>query len=104
MVDMDRARGLMTGIAVGNLLGIPVESWPRRHIAEAYPEGMREIVARSGYPDDDDLAQAIEIRRRGSSRRRTGRRRPGQAFLGVERGERRRDGRAHRRRTGIVRW
>ena len=61
MVDMDRARGLMTGIAVGNLLGIPVESWPRRHIAEAYPEGMREIVARSGYPDDDDLAQAIEI-------------------------------------------
>lgn len=61
MVDIDRARGLMTGIAVGNLLGIPVEGWSRRHIADAYPEGMREIVARFGYPEDDDLAQAIEI-------------------------------------------
>ncbi len=61
MTDMDRARGLMAGIAVGNLLGIVVESWPRRLIAREFPEGVREIVAKPGYPDDDDLAQAIEI-------------------------------------------
>ena len=33
MTDMDRARGLMAGIAVGNLLGIAMEGWPQRRIA-----------------------------------------------------------------------
>ncbi|MCY4541068.1 MAG: ADP-ribosylglycohydrolase family protein [Rhodobacteraceae bacterium] len=61
LTDLDRARGLMAGIAVGNLLGIVVEGWPRRAIAQRFPEGMTEIVARPGYPDDDDLAQAIVI-------------------------------------------
>ena len=51
----------MAGIAVGNLLGIVMEGWPRRRIARAFPEGVREIAAEPGYPDDDDLAQAIEI-------------------------------------------
>ena len=56
-----RARGLMAGIAAGNLLGIVQEGWSRRRIAETYPSGIREIAATTGYPDDDDLAQAIVI-------------------------------------------
>lgn len=56
-----RARGLMVGIAVGNLLGIVQEGWSRRRIAAVYPDGVREIEARSGYPDDDDLAQALIV-------------------------------------------
>ncbi len=57
----NRARGLMAGIAAGNLLGIVMEGWPRSRIARAFPAGVRDIAAKSGYPDDDDLAQAIEI-------------------------------------------
>ena len=37
------------------------EGWSRRRIAESFPDGVREIAADSGYPDDDDLAQAIII-------------------------------------------
>ena len=58
MFDVDRARGLMVGIAVGNLLGIAMEGRSRRRILDAHPQGVREIAAKSGYPDDDDLAQA----------------------------------------------
>lgn len=61
MPDMNRARGLMVGIAAGNLLGISMEGWPQQRVAREYPAGVREIVAKPGYPDDDDLAQAIEI-------------------------------------------
>ena len=61
MFDRDRARGLMAGLAVGNLLGIVIEGWPKRHIARRYPDGVKEIEARHGYPDDDDLAQAVVI-------------------------------------------
>ena len=61
MTDMDRARGLMAGIAAGNLLGIAMEGWPQWRIAREYPTGVQEIAAKPGYPDDDDLAQAIEI-------------------------------------------
>ena len=59
--ENDRTRGLMVGIAAGNLLGIVQEGWSRRRVAEAYPDGVREIAATTGYPDDDDLAQAIVI-------------------------------------------
>ena len=57
----DKSRGLMVGIAVGNLLGIPYEGgrWNRSRIAAEFPDGIREIAARPGWPDDDDLAQAI---------------------------------------------
>ena len=58
---IDRARGLMAGIAAGNLLGIVQEGWSRRRVAARYPDGVREIAALPGYPDDDDLAQAIVI-------------------------------------------
>ena len=59
--DTDRARGLMVGIAVGNLLGIPFESRPASAIAGRMSNGVRDIVARHGFPDDDDLAQAIIV-------------------------------------------
>ena len=60
-LNIERARGLMEGIAVGNLLGIRMEGWPQPLVANAYPGGVREIDAASGYPDDDDLAQAIIV-------------------------------------------
>lgn len=60
MVD-DRARGLMVGLAVGNLLGIKTEGWSRLSIARAFSRGVEDIAAQPGYPDDDDLAQAIII-------------------------------------------
>ena len=57
----DRSRGLMVGIAVGNLLGLPYEGrrWNRAAIAAEFPGGVREIAAKPGWPDDDDLAQSI---------------------------------------------
>ena len=51
----------MAGIAVGNLLGIRLEGWSKRQVARSFPNGIREITARPGYPDDDDLAQAVVI-------------------------------------------
>ena len=57
----DRARGLMVGIAAGNLLGIVQEGQSKRWVAEKYPDGVREIEERLGCPDDDDLAQALIV-------------------------------------------
>ena len=55
----DRCRGLMVGLAVGNLLGILCEGWKREEIRLGWPDGVRDIEAGTGYPDDDDLAQAV---------------------------------------------
>ena len=55
----DRCRGLMVGLAVGNLLGILCEGWKREEIRLGWPDGVHDIEAGAGYPDDDDLAQAI---------------------------------------------
>ena len=57
----DRARGLMVGIAAGNLLGITVEGRTKDDVRHRFPDGMRDIIARPGYPDDDDLAQSLII-------------------------------------------
>lgn len=57
----DRARGLMVGIAAGNLLGVPVEGRSKAQVRERFPDGARDIAARPGYPDDDDLAQSLII-------------------------------------------
>ncbi len=54
-----RCRGLMVGLGVGNLLGIPQEGWPRDAVGASYPNGVRDIEVETGEPDDDDLAQAI---------------------------------------------
>ena len=56
-----RARGLMAGSAAGNLLGRMMEGWPREQIAMRFPDGVREITAPAGFPDDDDVAQTIVI-------------------------------------------
>ena len=56
---IERARGMMVGIGAGNLLGIPWEGKSRSFIASQNPGGVTGITAREGYPDDDDLAQAI---------------------------------------------
>lgn len=58
----EQARGLMAGIAVGNLLGLPYEGDPREWIARACPGGVTDIDPHEeGRPDDDDLAQSIII-------------------------------------------
>ena len=57
----DRARGLMVGIAAGNLLGIVQEGWSRERVDAEFPGGVREIAAVPGFPDDDDMAQAIVV-------------------------------------------
>ena len=56
----DRYHGALLGLAVGNALGLPVESWPSSQIRQQYPEGVREIdPAELTLPWDDDLAQAV---------------------------------------------
>ncbi len=61
-LDEDRAHGVLLGLAVGNLLGLPVESAPRHVIRRAYPEGLSEIESAERYRAlDDDLAQAVEL-------------------------------------------
>ena len=58
----DRALGTLLGLAVGNLLGLPVEGWSRGQIGQRFPDGVTEIdpLERS-RPTDDDLAQAVEL-------------------------------------------
>ncbi|MYA00980.1 MAG: hypothetical protein F4038_05310 [Chloroflexi bacterium] len=61
-LDQDRARGVLLGLAVGNLLGLPVEGASRSTIQRAYPQGLRQIDPRErDRPMDDDLAQAVEL-------------------------------------------
>ena len=56
----DRYRGTLLGLAVGNSLGLPVESWPSREIRRRYPQGIREIdPLEVKLPWDDDLAQTV---------------------------------------------
>ena len=61
-IDHDRARGVLLGLAAGNLLGLPVEGVGRDTIRSRYPQGIREIDPReAGRPMDDDLAQAVDL-------------------------------------------
>ena len=58
----DRARGAMLGLAVGNLLGLPVESQWHDDIAQWYPDGITNIDPDEAHrPMDDDLAQAVDL-------------------------------------------
>ena len=58
----DRARGVMLGVVVGNLLGLSVEGWPERRIKERYPGGLRDIRSSElAKPLDDDPAQSVEL-------------------------------------------
>ena len=56
-----RERGLMAGIGAGNLLGITVEGHSKGAVRLQFPDGVRDIPASPGFPDDDDLAQSIII-------------------------------------------
>ena len=61
-LDADRARGVLLGLAVGNLLGLPIEGASRESIRDAFPDGVTEIDPRErDRPMDDDLAQAIDL-------------------------------------------
>ena len=61
-VDIDRARGVMLGLAVGNLLGLPVEGASWEAITQRYPNSIREIdPSERDRPMDDDLAQAVDL-------------------------------------------
>lgn len=58
----DRARGVMLGVAVGNLLGLAIEGKSASWIRERYPHGVREIQpAEMAKPLDDDPAQSVEL-------------------------------------------
>ena len=58
----DRARGVLTGLAVGNLLGLPVEGMSAASIAREYSDGVTEINSFERLrPMDDDLAQAADL-------------------------------------------
>lgn len=58
----DRARGSMLGLAVGNLLGLPMEGWHFREIDRGYPRGVADIDPQEALrPMDDDLAQAVDL-------------------------------------------
>ena len=58
----DRARGVLLGLAAGNLLGLPVEGDGHEWIAESYPDGLTEIdPLEANRPMDDDLAQAVDL-------------------------------------------
>ncbi len=58
----DRTRGVMLGLAVGNLLGLPVEGWRYQEIDRHYPLGAVDINLSESYrPMDDDLAQAVDL-------------------------------------------
>ena len=55
-------RGVLLGLAVGNLLGLDVEGASRQAIAERYPGGVTYIDPRERTRSmDDDLAQAVEL-------------------------------------------
>ena len=61
-LDADRARGVLLGLAVGNLLGLPVEGASESAIRDAYPNGVSELDPRERHrPMDDDLAQAVDL-------------------------------------------
>ena len=58
----DRARGVMLGIAAGNLLGLCAEGWSHERISAEYPAGIRDIDPKERVlPMDDDLAQSVEL-------------------------------------------
>jgi ADP-ribosylglycohydrolase len=59
---VDRAQGVMIGIAAGNLLGLGAEGWSHQRIASKFPDGLRDIDPKEGaLPMDDDLAQSVEL-------------------------------------------
>ena len=46
----DRERGLIEGLAVGNLLGIVMEGWSRNAVRRQYPNGVTGIEEQARVP------------------------------------------------------
>ena len=58
----DWARGVILGLAVGNLLGLPLEGQSRNTLMRQFPDGIPEInPEEKHHPMDDDLAQAVDL-------------------------------------------
>lgn len=58
----DKVQGTMFGLAVGNLLGLPVEGHWYSDIERRYPDGVRNIDPHEKFRMmDDDLAQAVAL-------------------------------------------
>ena len=61
-VCVSRPAARCLDLAVGNLLGLPVEGWNFREIDRSYYEGVADIDPQEAVrPMDDDLAQAVEL-------------------------------------------
>ena len=59
---LDRARGVVFGLAVGNVYGIPLEFWTHQQVAQRYPADLPgPDPAERDRPMDDDLAQAVDL-------------------------------------------
>lgn len=68
----DKIRGMFLGTAVGDSLGMPVETWSRKRILEQYPEGIRRYERpdgnkwfdgqEAGVPTDDTLLTIAVLR------------------------------------------
>lgn len=56
----ERYKGVLFGVAVGNLLGIPVEGMDREGLKALFSQGLRDIDSKEKRrPWDDDLAQTV---------------------------------------------
>ena len=59
---LNKAKGVLFGLAVGNISGLRMEGWPHEHIMRQFPNGLpgpdpeeqRRVM-------DDDLAQAVDL-------------------------------------------
>lgn len=54
----DKFCGMMLGIAIGDSLGMPVETWSRAKIKEKFPDGVRRYETPSGHKYFADGVQA----------------------------------------------
>jgi len=43
-MNRDKVRGMFAGVAIGDALGMPVESWPTAKILQYYPKGITDYV------------------------------------------------------------
>jgi ADP-ribosyl-[dinitrogen reductase] hydrolase len=48
-ITREKVRGMILGTAIGDALGIPVETWTREQIKEKYPEGVRDYKVPDGH-------------------------------------------------------
>ena len=60
-IDHDRASGVLPGVVIGNLLGLPFEGRHREWIAADHPYGMREFPQLRTWELDDDVAQTLDL-------------------------------------------